>query len=118
MAPSDPTDEAADPAPPRRRRLDAETLYALLIVDLIGGLGAACYAAYEVVNPAAAAYCSVNPLFSCVNVLKSGHTKFLGISLLPDFAVGIIGYSAMLVVAILAYRTFDRRYLKLLALLS
>jgi uncharacterized membrane protein len=99
----------------RRRVLDAQTTYALLLVVLLGGLAAASYAAYEVINPQAAGVCSVNAYVSCGKVADSGHTTTGGI---PDYAIGIAGYSAMFAVAALASRTFDRRYLQLLAALS
>ncbi len=102
-------------APERRPRVRAETLYSLLIVLTIGGVVAASYAAYEVVNPEAAKVCSPNPFLSCQKVLASGHTTILGI---PDWSIGLSGYLVMLVLAILAYRTFDRRYLKALTALS
>src|SRR5580693_2779252 len=101
-------DNGLEGAPaPRRPRLDAETLYALLIVVLLGGLAAASYAAYEVLNPAASAVCSVSGTISCGKVADSGHTTILGI---PDWGIGIAGFVAMLLVAFLAYRTFDRQY--------
>ncbi|MCI4366818.1 MAG: vitamin K epoxide reductase family protein [Thermoplasmata archaeon] len=100
---------------PRRRGLDAETAYALLLVVLLGGLAAAGYAAYEVLNPGAAAVCSVNSHVSCAAVAASGHTTVAGV---PDWAIGIAGYLTMFGVALLAFRTFDRRYLQGLAALS
>lgn len=99
----------------RRPRVSAETLYALLIVLLLGGLSAASFAAYEVVNPAAAQFCSPDPFLSCSRVLDSGHTNIGGI---PDWSIGIVGYLAMLVLAVLASRTYDWRYLTGVMLLS
>jgi uncharacterized membrane protein len=120
MSPRDEPEAAPDDGPVRRGRLDAETLYSLLLVVLLGGLAAASYAAYEVINPAAAAVCSVNSKVSCATVANSGHTSIgiPGVLLIPDWTVGILGYAAMFVIALLAYRTFDRQYLKILAALS
>ena len=107
---------APRPAPEARSpRISAETLYALLLVLLLGGLAASLYAAYEVVNPAAAAVCSTSGYVSCSKVQSSGDTQVLGV---PDWAVGVGGYVVMLLVGVLAYRTFDRRYLSLLLGLS
>lgn len=93
----------------------AESLYGLLFVFLMGGVFAASYAAYEVVNPAASAVCSTSGYVSCGAVADSGHTTILGV---PDWLVGIAGYLAMFVVAVLAYRTYERRYLVALTGLS
>src|SRR5580693_6199998 len=107
-------DDDEGSSPRRPGKVDAETLYALLLVVLLGGLAAASYAAYEVLNPAAAAVCSVNSKVSCSAVAGSGHTTLFGV---PDWAIGIAGYVAMFAIALLAYRTFDRQYLKILAAL-
>ncbi len=100
---------------PDRPRVRAETLYALLVVLTLAGLAAASFAAYEVVDPAITKVCSPDPFFSCSKVLASGHTNILGI---PDWSIGVTGYVVMLGLAVAGYRTFDRRYLQTLAVLS
>lgn len=96
-------------------RVRAETLYALVFVFLMAGLAAAVFAWYETVNSAVTAVCSPNQSVSCAAVDHSGDTHSFGV---PDWAVGIAGYVVMVGVAALAYRTFDRRYLMGLGLLS
>jgi uncharacterized membrane protein len=98
----------------------AEALYPLLIIFTFVGLGAAIFAAFEVIDPSLTHVCSTNNSFlglklSCASVATSGHTTVLGV---PDYAVGIGGFLAMIAVAILAYRSWDRKYLQLLAGLS
>jgi uncharacterized membrane protein len=112
----DPEPRAAAGSKGRKSRVTAESLYPLLLIFLFIGLGAAIFAAFEVIDPSLTQVCSTSNSFlglklSCASVATSGHTTVLGI---PDYAVGIIGYVVMIGVGIQAYRTWDRRYLKLL----
>lgn len=82
---------------------------------LIGGLAAAIFAGFETVDASLSQVCSTSGYVSCAKVGSSGHTTLLGV---PDWAIGIGGYLVMLAVGVLAYRTWARRYLGLLSLLS
>jgi uncharacterized membrane protein len=78
-------------------------------VYLASGLGliVAIFAAAEFFDAALRSICSVNSFFSCQTVDSSGLTNTLGI---PDYAIGILGFIAILVVAALAeQRPGDRR---------
>lgn len=112
--PGAPRDDGA--ATSDRPPLDrARRLYSVLFVALMGGLAAAIFAWYETVNAAAAGVCSPSATVSCAKVGASGHTTLLGV---PDWSIGIAGYLLMIVVAAIAYRSYDRRFLTLLAVLS
>jgi uncharacterized membrane protein len=115
MSETDPRLSSDDAPRGRSRKITAEQLYPLLVVLLLAGLAAALYAAYETVNPAASAVCSTSGYISCSKVGGSGHTTIAGI---PDWAIGVGGYLGMTALGILAFRTFERRYLTLLAGLS
>jgi len=54
------------------------------------------------------AVCDVNTVFSCTEVAKSKYSTFLGI---PNALSGILMYSAVLVLGILALRGVDPHYL-------
>ena len=98
-----------------RPRVRAETLYGLLFVCLMGGLAASAYSGYEKVNPAATSVCSVNAQISCGKVVNSAYSQTLGVE---NWVIGLVGYLAMFAVAVLAFRTYERRYLTALAVLS
>ncbi len=70
-------------------------------VYLSGGLGllVALFAAAEFATPSLRSVCSINAFVSCAAVDRSGHTTTLGI---PDYAWGIGGFLALLVLAGLA----------------
>ncbi len=73
------------------------------IVYLAGGLGLiiSLFAAAEFFDVSLRAICSVSSFFSCAAVDNSGLTSTLGV---PDYAWGIGGFVAILVVAALAER--------------
>lgn len=73
------------------------------LIYLGGGIGfiLAVFAALEVVYSGLSKVCSFNGFFSCATVLKSGSTTFLHV---PDWAWGVAGFIAILVVAALAER--------------
>ncbi len=80
------------------------------LVYLAAGLGliASVYAGLESVEAGLRSSCTVNAFFSCSAVDASGRTSTLGI---PDAAIGIAGFLAILVVAALAERhRRDLRY--------
>lgn len=93
----------------------AQDLHAVVLLAVVAGLALALFAAYETFNPAAASACSPTKLLSCQSVNSSGHTTTLGV---PDWAWGIGGFVALLFVDVLAYRTFERRWLTALFALS
>lgn len=67
------------------------------IVYLAAGIGLviAFFAAAEFIDASLQQLCSFNGFFSCAAVAASGKTQFLGI---PDYAWGIGGFIAILVV--------------------
>ena len=71
------------------------------LIYLAGGLGliVALFAAAEFLDPALTSVCSFNSFFTCGAVARSGLTKTL---LVPDWAWGVAGFVAILVVAALA----------------
>ena len=73
-------------------------------IYLAAGLGllVALFAAAEFYTASLRNVCSINQFFSCATVDRSGRTSTLGI---PDYAWGIGGYLALLVVAGLAERS-------------
>jgi uncharacterized membrane protein len=71
------------------------------------GLIVAIFAAAEFFDAALRSICSVNTFFSCQAVDSSGLTSTLGV---PDYLWGVLGFVAILVVAVLAeQRPDDRR---------
>jgi uncharacterized membrane protein len=89
---------------------DADLLHRGLLASLIVGLGFSAYAALEVLDPALSHACSVNAFLSCTKILTSGHTTFPP-GWIPDWAWGIGGFAAMIAVDIPLIRTYDRRLL-------
>jgi uncharacterized membrane protein len=77
---------------------------------LMAGIGllASIYAGLETLDTGLRNSCSFNGFFSCAAVDASGRTTTLGI---PDAAIGIAGFLAILALVALAERhTGDRRY--------
>jgi uncharacterized membrane protein len=88
------------------------------LVYLAGGLGllVSLFAAAEFYTASLRSVCSLSQFFSCATVDTSGKTSTLGI---PDYAWGIGGFVALLVVAGLAERSpHDVRPAYLLAALA
>ncbi len=81
------------------------------------GLVVAIFAALEFFDASLRGICSINSFFSCALVDQSGRTTTLGV---PDYAWGIGGFVAILVVAALGERAPDdpRRAYALVALTS
>jgi uncharacterized membrane protein len=71
------------------------------LIYFAGGLGLilALFAAAEFADPSLASVCSFSAFFSCGAVAKSGLTHTLYV---PDWAWGVVGFVAILVVAALA----------------
>ncbi len=74
------------------------------VVFLAGGLGllVALFATAEFFTASLRSVCSINQFFSCATVDRSGKTSTLGI---PDYAWGVVGFLALLIVAGLAERS-------------
>ena len=80
------------------------------LIYLAAGLGIllSLFAAFEVIDAALTSLCSFSGFVSCAAVANSGRTTTLGV---PDWAWGIAGFVAILIVASLAERhPSDRRY--------
>lgn len=97
------------------RAIRAETAHALVLLAIIAGLGLSIYAGYETVNPSLQGSCSFTAYFSCAKVDTSGQTTTLGIQ---DYVWGIAGFVAMLALDIPLYRSWNRRLLEGLTILS
>lgn len=93
----------------------AESVHAALLVLIIGGLGLAVFAYLETTIPALQHVCSLSPFFSCSKVDQSGYTSTLGI---PDYAIGIAGYLALLAIDVPLFVTWRRDLLKGLVVVS
>ncbi len=96
-------------------RMRADTAYSLAILLLVAGLAFSAYAWYETVNVSAQGVCSISSYVSCGKIDNSGHTTTFGI---PDWAIGVAGYVVMLALGILAFRTYKRRYLEAVTVVS
>lgn len=97
------------------RAIRAETAHALVLLALVAGLGLSVYAGYETVNPALQGSCSFTAYFSCAKIDTSGHTTTFGVE---DYVWGIAGFVVMLALDIPLYRSWDRRLLEGLTVLS
>ncbi|MCI4349053.1 MAG: vitamin K epoxide reductase family protein [Thermoplasmata archaeon] len=93
----------------------AETLHAIVLLALVGGLGLSIFAAYETLYPSAQSVCNINPFFSCSKVDSSAYSKTLGV---PDWAIGIAGFVLLLALDVPLYRTWRRDLLLGLTLVS
>lgn len=93
----------------------AETAYALLIVLIFAGFAFAAFATYETFDPSAQQVCSISPYLSCAKIDNSGHTSTLGV---PDWAIGVAGYLVLIVLGLLAARTWKREHLRWLTAVS
>lgn len=97
------------------RAIRAETAHALVLLAIVAGLGFSVYAAYETLNPVLQRSCSFNSYFSCSKIDTSGHTTTLGIE---DYVWGIAGFVVMLALDIPLIRSWNRRLLEGLTVLS
>ena len=93
----------------------AETAHALVLLGLVAGLAFSTYAWYESVNTSAQGLCSINSYVSCGKIDTSGHTTTLGIQ---DYLWGIGGFVVMLALDIPLYRSWNRRLLEFLTVVS
>jgi uncharacterized membrane protein len=99
--------------------VDAPVLHRLLLVTILAGLGLSLFSTAEYLDPALTSVCSPNPLWSCGGVLKSGDTGFPPpTGPIPDFAVGVAGFVLLLVLDLLLLRTYEKRWLLGILLLS
>ena len=95
--------------------MKAETLHWVILIALVAGLGLSIFAWQETVNPGLQTVCSVNPLFSCQAVDRSGHNTVFNV---PDYLIGILGFAAMLAIDIPLLLTWRRSLLLGLLVLS
>ncbi len=88
--------------------MKTRTLWTTLYLTTGLGLITSIYAGLETLDTSLRSSCTINSFFSCSAVDSSGRTTTLGI---PDAAIGIAGFIAILVVAALAERhSRDLRY--------
>jgi uncharacterized membrane protein len=93
-----------------------ETLHKVALAGILAGLGLSLWAMLETLLPSLQSSCSVNPFLSCGAVDRSQYSVILGV--IPDWAVGLLGFAVMLAVDIPLYRTWKRSYLDALLVLS
>ena len=93
--------------------MNANVLHRLLLLAILVGLGFSAFAAFEVVDTSLTSACSVNPFFSCGAVASSGDTGFPPPrGPVPDYAVGLLGFIALLALDIPLLRTYRTVWLK------
>lgn len=95
--------------------VDAQVLYRLMVVFIIAGLALSIYAATETAEPGLRGSCSVTAQISCKCVDESGHTT---VGPIPDWSIGVAGFSILLLLYIPLMRTYDVTYLKGILLFS
>lgn len=88
--------------------VDARTLHRALLLAIVAGLAFSLYAAFEVLDPALQASCSVTPYFSCRAVDQSGYTH---LGPLPDWSVGLGGFLLLLALDLPLLSSYDPRLL-------
>lgn len=93
----------------------ADTLHALLLMGILVGLAFSAYAGYETTHPSAQGLCQVNSYVSCGKIASSGHTTTLGIE---DWLWGVAGFVLLLALDVPLYRTWKRKWLVPVFLLS
>ncbi len=93
--------------------MKANVLHRLLLLAILVGLGFSVFAAFEVLDTALTSACSVNPFLSCGAVASSGDTGFPPPrGPIPDYAVGLLGFIALLALDIPLLRTYRGIWLK------
>lgn len=95
--------------------VSAQEVHRALLVCLVVGLAFSCYAMAESLDKSLESTCNVNPYVQCGAVDTSQYSH---VGPIPDYAIGIGGFVAMLVVEVLLVRTYDPRYLRVLFGLS
>ncbi len=95
--------------------VSAEVLHRATILCLVVGLAFSFYAMAESLTPSLQSTCNVNAWVQCGAVDQSAYSH---VGPVPDYAIGIGGFVAMLVVEVLLLRTYDPRYLQALLGLS
>ncbi len=95
--------------------VQAPVLHRLLLLLVVIGLIVSIYAAFEVLDPALQGTCSINSFFSCSTVDSSGLTH---VGPVPDWLIGVAGFTTLLIVDVPLFRTYDPRLLYALFVLS
>ncbi|MGC2034250.1 MAG: vitamin K epoxide reductase family protein [Thermoplasmata archaeon] len=98
--------------------VEAPTLHRALLALIVLGLALSIYAALEVWVAGLSSACSVNSVISCSQVLRSGHTSFPPGTFIPDWAWGVGGFLALLVIDVALLQTYDVRLLWAVVVLS
>ncbi|HEV2317920.1 MAG TPA: vitamin K epoxide reductase family protein [Thermoplasmata archaeon] len=88
--------------------MDARVLHRLLLLSLIVGLAFSSFATFETYYAPLRTSCTINAFFSCGAVDQSSHTT---IGPVPDWAIGLGGFVAMLALDVPLIRSYDPRYL-------
>ncbi len=87
---------------------DARVLHRLLLAFVVAGLALSLYATAESLDPALQSSCTVNAFLSCAAVQQSGLTT---LGPVPDWALGVGGFSMLLVLDVLLIRTYETHWL-------
>jgi uncharacterized membrane protein len=90
---------------------DARVLHRLLFLCILSGLAFSLYATFEVLYPPAESSCFINSYLSCGAVDRSAFTT---IGPVPDWAVGVGGFLALLALDAPLLGSYDARWLKAL----
>lgn len=99
--------------------MNASVLHRLLLLSILVGLGFSAFATFEVVDTSLTSACSVNPFLSCGAVAASGDTGFPPPrGPIPDYAVGLLGFVALLALDVPLLRTYAKRWLMAILVLS
>ncbi len=87
---------------------DARVLHRLLLAFVVAGLALSLYATAESLDPTLQSSCTVNAFLSCAAVQQSGLTT---LGPVPDWALGVGGFSLLLVIDVFLIRTYEARWL-------
>lgn len=88
---------------------DARVLHRLVFAFIVAGLALSLYATAESLDPALQSICTVNAFLSCAAVQRSGLTT---LGPVPDWAVGVGGFSLLLLLDVLLIRSYEARWLR------
>ncbi len=83
-------------------------LHRLVFAFIVAGLALSLYATAESIDPSLQSSCTVNAFLSCAAVQQSGLTT---LGPIPDWALGVGGFSLLLVLDCFLLRTYETRWL-------
>lgn len=95
--------------------VSAPVVHRALILCLLIGIGFSLFAGAESLDVSLQSACNVNPFLSCGKVDASSYSH---IGPIEDWWIGLGGFVVMFLVELQLFRSFDRRFLHLLFLLS